>query len=90
MILAFKKDKYCHSTFSLWDFLSGVKGIKRGSKKKEPSPNVLKSLKQLDDGSIFTFSFPQRENSLPFQRDSEALGRYPPFLPEQDDRNEGN
>ena len=57
---------------------------------KEPSPNVLKSLKQLDDGSIFTFSFPQRENSLPFQRDSEALGRYPPFLPEQDDRNEGN
>ena len=59
-------------------------------KKIEPSPNVLKWLKQLDDGSYFTFSFPQIENSLPFQKDPEALGKYPPFPPEQDDRNEGN
>jgi hypothetical protein len=58
--------------------------------KKEPSPNVLKSLKQLDDGSFFTFSFPQTENSPLSQRDSESLGKYPLFLPEQDDRNEDN
>jgi hypothetical protein len=59
-------------------------------RKKEPSPNVLNSLKQLDDGSCFTFSFPQTENSLPSQRDSESLGIYPPFLPERDDRNKDN
>jgi len=59
-------------------------------RKKEPSPNVLKSLKQLDDGSCFTFSFLQTEISPLSQRDPESLSKYPPFLPEQDDRNEGN
>ncbi len=60
------------------------------SKKKEPSPNVLKFLKQLDDGSCFTFSFLQTENSPLSQRDSEFSGKYLLFLPEQDDRNGDN
>jgi len=59
-------------------------------KKKEPSPNVLNLLKQLDDGSCVTFSFLQTENSPLSQRDPESLRKYPLFLPEQDDRNGDN